>query len=58
MRAKLIEFTAVRFTARAKVSIGEQLFDDRLRIVERAFERDVVDIGVAAMSSSGGAAPR
>ena len=33
-------------------------FTMRLRVVEAAFERDVVDIGVTAPWSSGGAAPR
>ena len=58
MRAKLIELTAVRLILLREVGVGEQRLHQRLRVVEAAFERDVVDIGVRRRSSSGGAAPR
>ena len=48
MRTKLIELTAVRPISRAKSFSREQAFHQRLGIVETAFQRDVVDIGVRA----------
>ena len=48
MRAKLIELTAVRPICVGEFRVGEQRLHDALRVVEAAFQRDVVDIGVGA----------
>ena len=46
MRAQLIELTPASADALAEGVVVEQALHDRLAIVERALDRDVVDVGV------------
>ena len=58
MRAQLIELTPRELHAVAESVIVEQPFHDRLAIVERALDRERVDVGLASPSSSAAAARR